>query len=136
LKASFDANHDLRKTVSVSGTTRTITYTSKDGLGVVLQEPVAGAPSNAVRPMLSLSGCGWFQVCIVLNHHELVVISAGGGSWEAAMICLFSAGIFCAFAAGIVAAALAVETEYGICPNGFQIEVYPIPLAPWSVGCL
>jgi hypothetical protein len=51
------------------------------------------------------------------------------------MICLFSAGVFCAFAAGIVAAALAVETEYSICPNGFQIEVYPIPLAPWSVGC-
>ena len=135
LKAKLDANRSLHKAVTVSGNTRTITYSSQDGTAMVLEEPVPGTPSNAIQPMLSVGVCFWFQECVYLNHHELVIGASGGAPVLAAVICAASAGTLCYIAIGVAGAAIAAVTEYGICPNTFRIEVWPVPLAPWSEGC-
>jgi hypothetical protein len=137
LKASLNSDPNLQKTVSVSGNTRTITYASKDGAELVLQEPVAGTPANAVRPNVYLTGCGWFQECIVLNHEELTIISAFGVGGALAVLC-GTPGVnvvACPLAAAIAGAVLTTMGFGHICPNGFKMEIFPYFGAPWNYGC-
>jgi hypothetical protein len=135
LKANLDANPNLHKSVKIVGNTRYITYAGTTGDSLVLEEPAPGTPSNAVKPDVSVSGCFWFQVCVYLTHNELEVVEAGGGTFVAGLICLYSLTLACPFAAAVVASAGVYIDKYGVCPNTFRIEVWPVPLAGWSVGC-
>lgn len=126
-KAALDANTALVKTVTVSGSTLTITYTSLfSGGAIVLAEPVQRT-SKGIQPQFSVVGCGWFDVCIRLDRTDQAVLAAGGAAWLAVAICAVPAvgWISCA----TVTAALTIAAGYiavnGLCRSTLQVGLLP-----------
>ena len=133
LKAKLDSNPQLHKSVSVVAGTKTITYSSSDGLSFVLREPTAGS-KGGVQPQISIGGCDWFQVCANLSHDEAELGWMTGGGYVAALVCAASLGTFC-LGAMVVYGAIQDAFGKGYCSRGVRIELWPYPGAAWETAC-
>ena len=135
LEASLNQQPGLTKTISVSGNTRTFTYTNKTGESIVLKEPVgAAAIALGVTPNFALEGCGWFQECVLLTNQDLTVISAGGGYLIILAMCTFGPGT-CALGGALVTFVVAYIAVFGICSHDLKVELVPLFAAPWNLAC-
>jgi hypothetical protein len=123
LKAELEAS-SLPRTVTVSGGTRTYTYTLPSGSALVLSEPSKKAD---LAPMLGVGGCGWFNVCIYLNRVDQGALATGGAILLTAAICAIPAvgWLSCAAIAAAIAVGAYYIAAYGFCPRYLQIGLIP-----------
>ncbi len=131
LKAALNADPDFARTVTVSGDTRTLTYTYRgpvvkaDGESVVLAEP-ANSGGSGVSPQLSVGGCGWFTVCVWFNRSDQSMLETGGVAFIAAVICGIAEPM-CPFASAAAGAAAYYLSSHTLCPNYLVVELFPWP---------
>lgn len=138
LKASLNADKNLTASVSVSSGTRTYKYTTTSGSSFVLTEPAGTTKPLAVKPMMGLGGCGWFQVCVFLNKTDQKALAAGLMAAEGILLCavLSESIIGCAIVTGVLAAAYVYIDAHGICPNNRQEQVEVLPFPGTNIACV
>jgi hypothetical protein len=123
LKAELESS-SLPRTVTVSGGTRTFTYTLPTGSALVLSEP---SEKTSVTPMLGVGGCGWFNVCIYLNRVDQGALATGGAILLTAALCAIPAvgWIGCAAIGAAIAVGAYYIAAYGFCSRNLQIGLIP-----------
>jgi hypothetical protein len=137
LKASLNADKNLTVSVTVSGGTRTYTYTTQSGSTFVMTEP-SGSRALAIQPKMGLGGCGWFQLCVFLNQTDQRALAAGLLAAEGILLCglLSETLIGCAIVTGVLAAAYVYIDAHGICSNNRQEQVEVLPFPGTNIGCV
>jgi hypothetical protein len=126
IKAALNRSPDFSRTVSVSGNTRTLTYTYRTGSAFVFTEPVGNTSQAAVSPNLGVGGCNFLTICVYLDRSDQTVIAAGGAAFLAQALCMAFPPA-CPIAWGAMTSAATWLAFHPYCSHMLVITLFPWP---------